>query len=100
MFCKWFKNNKQPPIVPDPEPRDSWDEIHYKNKVAEGVRGLQQGGNIVMFNDDRAYEMALEIKHRFILEYQRQLSERIKITNSGEKIFISIRDSNEFNEVI
>lgn len=36
MFCKWFKNNKQPPIMPDPEPRDSWDDTYYKNKVAEG----------------------------------------------------------------
>ena len=35
-------------------------------------------------DDGRGYELALEIKHRFMLEYQKQLSEKIKIDGRGE----------------
>jgi hypothetical protein len=37
-------------------------------------------------DDGRGYELALEIKKNFILEYQKQLSEQIKIEGHGNII--------------
>jgi hypothetical protein len=36
----------------------------------------------MIYDDGRGFELACDIKKHFILEYQKQLSDRIKITNS------------------
>jgi len=45
-----------------------------------------------IIGDGRGYELALEIKHRFMLEYQKQMAEKIKIDGIGE-ITVSFTNS-------
>lgn len=70
--------------MPEPMFEDNWKQERYEQNVMEGVLALQKGKSIKIMDDGRGYELALEIKHRFILEYQKQLSEKIKIDGIGE----------------
>lgn len=81
-----FKREKPTSIMPEPKFEDNWKQEQYEQNVKEGVLSLQKGKNIKILDDGRGYELALEIKHRFILEYQKQLSEKIKINGQGEII--------------
>jgi len=74
-----FKREKPASIMPNPKFEDNWKAKHYEINVKEGVLALQNGKSVNIMDDGRGYELALEIKHRFILEYQKQLSEKIKI---------------------
>lgn len=76
-----FKREKPKAIMPEPKFEDNWKQESYETNVKEGVLALQNGKSIKIIDDGRGYELALEIKHRFILEYQKQLSEKIKIDN-------------------
>ena len=67
------------PTIPDPDFDDNWKQERYEKNVKEGVKFLQAGKTIRIMDDGRGYELALEIKQKFMLEYQRQLSEKIKI---------------------
>ena len=69
--------------MPEPKFEDNWKQEHYEKNVRRGVYSLQKGQEIRIMDDGRGYELALEIKRQFILEYQRQLAENIKITGSG-----------------
>ena len=69
--------------MPEPKFEDNWKQEHYEKNVRQGVSSLQKGQEIRIMDDGRGYELALEIKRQFILEYQRQLAEKIKITGSG-----------------
>ncbi len=84
-----FKRHKPTEILPQPKFEDNWKQDRYQENVKSGVLALQSGKNIKILDDGRGYELALEIKHQFILEYQKQLSEKIKIEGYGE-ITISI----------
>jgi hypothetical protein len=87
-----FKREKRNTIMPEPKFEDNWKSERYEENVKQGVRSLQQGKSIKIMDDGRGYELALEIKHRFMLEYQKQMAEKIKIDGSGE-ITISFTNS-------
>ena len=78
------KRIKPQSIMPSPSFEDNWLQDQYEKNVLEGVAALQKGLPIKILDDGRGYELALEIKHRFILEYQKQLSEKIKISGGNE----------------
>ena len=69
--------------MPEPKFEDNWRQERYEKNVKEGVLALGKGKSIEIIDDGRGYELALEIKHRFMLEYQKQLSEKIKIDGQG-----------------
>lgn len=75
--------------MPEPEFKDNWKQEQYVRNVQRGVLVLQGGEKVVIHDDGRGYELALAIKNEFILQYQRQLAERIKITG-GQEITIQI----------
>ena len=77
--------------VPQPDFSDNWKQDVYERNVKAGVSALQSGQTIVIHNDDdRGYELALEIKRRFIAEYQKVLAEKIEIKN-GSAITVSLK---------
>jgi hypothetical protein len=87
MKTNWttiFKRKKPNPIMPEPIFEDNWMQESYERNVKEGVLALQTGRSVRIMNDGRGHELALEIKHRFMLEYQKQLSEKIKIEGHSE----------------
>jgi len=65
--------------MPEPNFQDNWKQEQYERNVKQGVKSLQEGKTISIMDDGRGYELALDIKRNFILEYQKQLSEQIKI---------------------
>lgn len=65
--------------MPEPMFEDNWKQEQYERNVKNGVEALKNGKMISIMDDGRGYELALEIKRNFILEYQKQLSEQIKI---------------------
>ncbi len=79
-----FKRKKPTARMPEPKFEDNWRQECYEQNVKKGVLALQEGKSIKIMDDGRGYELALEIKHRFMLEYQKQLSEIIKIDGCGE----------------
>lgn len=89
-FITIFKREKPISIIPNPNFQDNWKQDKYEKNVNEGLLALQKGKNINIMDDGRGYELALEIKQKFILEYQKQLSEKIKIDGSGNLITITI----------
>jgi len=82
-ILKIFKREKPQSTMPEPRFEDNWKQEHYERNVKTGVRALQEGRTISIMDDGRGYELALEIKRQFILEYQRQLSEQIRIEGHG-----------------
>lgn len=87
-WIKIFKREKQKKTMPEPKSEDNWMEERYQQNVKEGVLALQNGKSIKILDDGRGYELACDIKRQFILEYQKQLSEKIKI-NGGSLITVS-----------
>lgn len=83
MIFKIFKREKPNTSMPEPQFENNWKQENYERNVKTGVRALQEGKTISIMDDGRGYELALEIKRNFILEYQRQLSEQIKIEGHG-----------------
>lgn len=79
-----FKRKKSAIVMPEPKFEDNWRQEKYKQNVRDGVLSLQNGKGIRIMDDGRGYELALEIKRQFILEYQKRLSEKISITNGTE----------------
>ena len=79
-----FKREKPKVIMPEPNFEDNWRQERYEQNVKDGVLALQNNKCVKIMDDGRGYELALEIKHQFILEYQKQLSEKIKINGHGE----------------
>lgn len=78
-----FKREKPNAIMSELKFEDNWRQERYEQNVKEGVLSLQKGKSIKIMDDGRGYELALEIKHRFMLEYQKQLSEKIIIDGRG-----------------
>ena len=91
-WTKIFKREKPINVMPEPKFEDNWKQEHYENNVKQGVASLQKGREIRIMDDGRGYELALEIKRQFILEYQKQLSEKIKISGGAT---ITVAFSNE-----
>ena len=83
MIFKIFKREKPNTSMPEPQFENNWKQENYERNVKTGVRALQEGKTISIMDDGRGYELALEIKRNFILEYQRQLSDQIKIEGHG-----------------
>lgn len=86
--------------MPKPKFENNWKQEMYEKNVKEGIHHLQHGRDVKIFDDGRGYELALDIKRGFILEYQKQLAEQIEITNvGGSEIMVSIRsyDYDEHN---
>jgi len=79
MNFKIFKREKPNPPMPKPMFEDNWRQDQYEKNVKQGVDSLKEGKTISIMDDGRGYELALDIKRQFILEYQKQLSEQIKI---------------------
>ena len=69
--------------MPEPNFENNWKTEHYEKNVKQGVNSLKEGKTISIMDDGRGYELALDIKRQFILEYQKQLSEQIKIEGSN-----------------
>jgi hypothetical protein len=78
-----FKRKKPSNVMPEPNFENNWKTEHYERNVKAGVESLQKGKTISIMDDGRGYELALEIKRQFMLEYQKQLSEQIKIEGNG-----------------
>ena len=78
-----FKREKPENTMPEPNFENNWKAEQYEKNVKQGVKSLQEGKTISIMDDGRGYELALDIKRQFILEYQKQLSEQIKIEGSG-----------------
>ena len=78
--------------MPEPIFEDNWKQERYERNLKDGVSALQRGKKIKILDDGRGYELALEIKRLFILEYQKQLSEKIKI--DGQNV-ITVSFENE-----
>ena len=78
-----FKREEPKSSMPEPQFNNNWKQDHYERNIKSGVRALQEGKTISIMDDGRGYELALEIKRQFILEYQRQLSEQIRIEGHG-----------------
>ena len=74
-----FKREKPKSSMPEPMFEDNWKQDQYEKNVKQGVNSLKEGKTISIMDDGRGYELALDIKRQFILEYQKQLSEQIKI---------------------
>ena len=83
MYFNIFKREKPNPPMPEPRFENNWRQEQYEKNVKQGVESLRQGKTICIMDDGRGYELALEIKKNFILEYQKQLSEQIKIEGYG-----------------
>ena len=90
-----FKRSKPTPTMPEPKFDDNWKQEQYESNVKSGLFALQQGQEVRIYDDGRGYELALEIKRCFILEYQKQLAEKINIANYGAIITISIGKNDE-----
>lgn len=87
-WFKFFKNKKVVVPMPEPKPVDNWKTEHFNNNIEEGVNALRKGLPVHIYEDGRGYELAIMIKHRFILEYQKQLSNQIKININKDNITI------------
>lgn len=74
------------------EELNNWKQERYEKNVIEGVKSLQDGKPIHIHDDGRGYELALEIKRNYILEYQKRLAEKIKIEHVGSTIKILINN--------
>ena len=83
-WIKIFKREKPKQTMPEPRFDDNWKQEHYEKNVKEGVLALKEGKPVKIYDDGRGYELAYEIKRQFILEYQKQLSEKIKIQGFDE----------------
>lgn len=75
--------------MPEPNFDDNWKHDVYIQNVKQGVKALQEGRSVSIMNDGRGYELALDIKRQFILEYQKRLSESI-IINGSSTITVSL----------
>jgi len=84
-----FKRKK--PLMPEPKFDDNWMQNRYEQNVKQGIESLRSGKTIHIMDDGRGYELALDIKRGFILEYQKQLSEKIEIKN-GKEIIIKFNN--------
>lgn len=78
--------------MPEPKFENNWMADKYQQNVREGVLALQNGKSVKILDDGRGYELACDIKRQFILEYQKQLSEQIKI-NGGPEITVSFSNT-------
>ena len=76
-----FKRKKQ--LMPEPKFDDNWMQDRYEQNVKQGIESLKSGRAIHIMDDGRGYELALDIKRGFILEYQKQLADKIEIKNEG-----------------
>lgn len=74
-----FKRKKPIQKMPEPDFNDNWKQEQFEKNIKQGVSSLQIGKDVVIYDDGRGYELACEIKRQFILEYQKRLSEKIKI---------------------
>lgn len=88
-----FKRKKANKTMPEPKFDNNWMAEHYEKNVKEGVLALQKGKPVKIMDDGRGFELACDIKRQFILEYQKQLSEKIKITGGYE---ITVYFSSDF----
>jgi len=88
-----FKRKKDNAHIPSPNFENNWMQEKYEKNVKEGVLALQKGRGVNIIDDGRGYELALAIKSQFILEYQKQLAESIKINNGGTSITIRIENT-------
>jgi len=74
---------REQPQMPLPDFKDNWLEDSFLKNIRNGVSSLEQGKEIVIYDDGRGYELACEIKRQFVLEYQKQLAEKIIISNGS-----------------
>jgi len=95
-FTTIFKRQKPIKTFLEPNFEDNWMQENYEKNVKEGVLALQHGKGVSIMDDGRGYELALEIKRQFMLEYQKLLAEKIKIEGGStikvEKRIESNRD--------
>lgn len=94
MNFEIFKRKKKKPIMPEPKFENNWLKKHHEQNVKDGVMALQKGTPIIIYDCGSGFKLAYDIKKQFILEYQKQLSEKIKIENIGkDKIKIHFSNS-------
>lgn len=94
MFKFLKKKNKINNPLPPPTLQD-WRNENFEKNILEGVKCLQEGKSINIYEDGRGFELALAIKQRFILEYSKQLSESINI-NHGSSGTINVTLKNKY----
>lgn len=83
FWTQIFEREKPKNTMPEPNFENNWKAEQYERNVKQGVKSLQEGKTISIMDDGRGYELALDIKRQFILEYQKQLAEQIKIEGMG-----------------
>lgn len=97
VFYDYKKKSKILNSLEEPEELiyADWSFEKYDQKVKFGVKSIIKHGELFIYEDGRGYELALDIKKKFILEHTKRLAEKIKITNLIEdghnKIHISTR---------
>jgi len=69
---------------------DNWKQERFDKNVKDGIMSLNQGREILIYEDGRGFELALAIKQGYILERQKALAEKIKIQPHGSTIRLKI----------
>lgn len=89
----YFKRQKkeQPVVMPKPDFSENWKDELYNKHLKEGIEALRQGKPILLHEDNRGFELACDIKRGFILEYSRQLAQRVNINHGGGMIEVKIK---------
>lgn len=85
------KRTKPDNKMPEPLPQDNWMEDLFQKNIKAGVKAMQSHKAVTIHDDGRGYELALQIKQQFILEYTRQLAEKICIEKGSSTIHISLK---------
>ena len=91
-FLKYFNKNVKPKAInisPFVTNVDSSND--YELKIQAGVKGLESGNEIRISDDGRGYELALDIKRQFILNYQLRMAKKIQINGNNGEININFK---------
>ncbi len=78
-----FINRKKPQPIIERVVVDDWEQRRFEENVRTGIQSLKDGKTVAISDNGRGYELALSIKHGYILEYQKFLAQQIEISGSG-----------------
>lgn len=69
--------------MPEPDPIASWMQEQYETSLKSCVESLHKGKKVIIIDDGRGFELACDAKRKFILDYSKQLAEKIIISEGG-----------------
>lgn len=70
------------PTKPSDSPISSdcdWRVDHYEKNIDIAVNSMRNNGRVLIFDDGRGYELALDVKRKLISDYLKGISENIHI---------------------